>query len=110
MLSKSPHARQRLVDSTATAAPHTLACEWKRGRLSGAAMGVITLHVPGMTRRSLVRVLTARVRDLPGVQTVEANADTAVLIVHGTATERQGCAPLAEAGFPAGDQAEAGGG
>ena len=69
-------------------------------------MAVITLHVPGMTCRSLVRVVTARVRDLPGVQTVEANADTAVLIVHGTATERQVCGALAEAGFPASDEPE----
>jgi copper chaperone CopZ len=64
-------------------------------------MAVITLHVPEMTCRRLVRVVTARVRDLPGVEMVEANVDTAVLVVHGTATERQVCVALAEAGFPA---------
>jgi copper chaperone CopZ len=62
----------------------------------------VMLHVPGMTSRRLIRIVTARVRDLPGVATVEVNVDTAVVVVHGTATAAQICVALAEAGFEAG--------
>jgi hypothetical protein len=60
---------------------------------------VITLHIPAMTGRRLVRLVTARVRDVPGVDAVEARADTATLIVHGSATEGQVRAALTGAGF-----------
>lgn len=46
-------------------------------------MASITLHVPDMTDRQALRRVTARLRDLPGVFSVEADLATAVVIVHG---------------------------
>lgn len=50
-------------------------------------MAAITLTVPAMTCRLGVRVVTARLRDLRGVEVVQANARTAVLIVRGEVSE-----------------------
>lgn len=83
------------MDSGTTAARTTLS----RYRWTGEAIAVITLHIPAMTCRRLVRAVTARVRDLSGVDAVEARADTATLVVHGTATEGQVRAALTHAGF-----------
>jgi copper chaperone CopZ len=52
-------------------------------------MAVITVQVPGMRCRRCVRSVTSRLRDLPGVVTVEANAATGELVVRGEVTERQ---------------------
>jgi copper chaperone CopZ len=68
-------------------------------------MTVITLHVPGMTSRSRLRTVTARLRDLPGADTVEANADTAMVAVHGDISEADVRAALSDVGFPATDPA-----
>jgi len=46
-------------------------------------MAVIALRVPGMTCRRCVRIVTARLRDLPGVVMVAADAATAEVVVHG---------------------------
>jgi copper chaperone CopZ len=59
-------------------------------------MAVIALRVPGMTCRRCVRIVTARLRDLPGVVMVEEEAATAELIVHGEVSEDRVRAALAE--------------
>lgn len=46
-------------------------------------MASVTLHVPDMTDRQALRRVTARLRDLPGAFSVEADLATAVVIVHG---------------------------
>ena len=67
-------------------------------------MAVTTLRVPGMTSRQRLRAVTARLRDLPGAVTVEANADTQLVAVHGEVSEAQIRAALADVGFPAADR------
>ena len=52
-------------------------------------MAVITVQVPDMRCRRCVRSVTARLRDLPGVVTVEANATTGEVVVRGEVTDRQ---------------------
>lgn len=60
-------------------------------------MASITLHVPDMTDRQALRRVTARLRDLPGVTSVEADLATAVVIVHGNnVSPEQARAALAE--------------
>ena len=86
-------------DSAATARPARL--RRVGNELQNEASPIIALHVPEMTCRSRVRAVTARVRDLPGVETVAANAATATLVVHGSVTEPTVRAVLAEMGFPA---------
>ena len=63
-------------------------------------MAVIELHVPGMTGRHSVRVVTARLRDLPGVVMVAADAAAAEVVVHGDVSEDQVRAVLADVMFP----------
>jgi copper chaperone CopZ len=63
-------------------------------------MAVIELHVPGMTCRHSVRVVTARLRDLPGVVMVAADAAAAEVVVHGDVSEDQVRAVLADVMFP----------
>jgi copper chaperone CopZ len=63
-------------------------------------MTVIALHVPGMRCRRCVRSVTSRLRDLPGVVTVEANATTGALVVRGEVTERQVRDALADVPLP----------
>jgi copper chaperone len=50
---------------------------------------VVEMQVPGMTCRHCVRAVTARLRDLPGVLAVEADAENARLVVHGDVTADQ---------------------
>jgi copper chaperone CopZ len=64
-------------------------------------MAVIALHVPGMTCRRCVRIVTARLRDLPGVILVESNAVAEEVIVHGDVSGDQVRAALADVTFPA---------
>ena len=59
-------------------------------------MAVIALHVPGMTCRRCVRIVTARLRDLPGVVMVAADAAAAEVVVHGEVSEDRVRAALAE--------------
>jgi copper chaperone CopZ len=66
-------------------------------------MTLITLQVPGMTSRNRLRTVTARLRDLPGAVTVEADADTAIVAVHGDISETDVRAALTDVGFPATD-------
>jgi len=60
---------------------------------------VVELQVPGMTCRHCVRAVTARLRDLPGVVAVEADAENAKLVVHGEVTAEQVQAAVAEVPF-----------
>lgn len=75
--------------------------------LSGAdedgsdAMPCTTLTVPAMDCRHAVRLVTARLRDLPGVETVEADPRSSTLVVQGEVPERTVRSVLAAAGFPA---------
>ncbi len=62
-------------------------------------MAVIALCVPRMTCRRCVRIVTARLRDLPGVVMVAANAAAAEVIVHGEVSEDRLRAALAEVSF-----------
>ena len=76
-------------------------------------MAVIALHVPGMTCRHRIRIVTARLRDMPGVIMVAADAVAAQVVVHGEVSEVQVRAVLAGVMFPVDggcDGAEAPGG
>jgi copper chaperone CopZ len=59
-------------------------------------MTVIALHVPGMTCRHCVRIVTARLRDLPGVVMVAADAAAEEVTVQGEVSEDRVRAALAE--------------
>jgi copper chaperone CopZ len=47
-------------------------------------MREMTLHVAGMACRQCVREVTARLRDVPGVQTVVAQAATSTVRIGGS--------------------------
>lgn len=49
-------------------------------------MSEMTLHVSGMGCRRCVREVTARLRDVPGVQTVVADAATSTVRLSGSMT------------------------
>lgn len=66
-------------------------------------MAVIAMRVPDMRCRRCVRLVTARLRDLPGLVTVEADTRTAELVVHGDVTEDQLRDALAEVALPGND-------
>ena len=63
-------------------------------------MAVIAMHVPDMRCRRCVRSVTARLRDLPGVVTVEGDARTSQLVVRGDLTEEQVRNALADVALP----------
>ena len=63
-------------------------------------MSTLTLLVPGMTCRHCVRKVTAALRDVPGVQQVQADLTTATVVLSGGATVADVLAALDEAGFP----------
>jgi len=60
-------------------------------------MTPITICVPWMTGRRCVRIVSARLRDLPGVDLVHADPSTGALLVHGNVTAEQIHAVVAEA-------------
>ena len=62
---------------------------------------MIVLRVPRMTSRRSVRTVTAGLRDLPGVETIQADSSTASLVVEGTVLERDVRLTLTELGFSA---------
>jgi copper chaperone CopZ len=62
-------------------------------------VSVVEMQVPGMTCRHCVRAVTARLRDLPGVVAVEADSQTARLVVHGDVTADDVQAALREVSF-----------
>jgi copper chaperone CopZ len=54
-----------------------------------------------MASRGDVRAVTAALRDLPGVETIQADSVTASLVVEGTVLERDVRLMLTELGFSA---------
>jgi copper chaperone CopZ len=60
---------------------------------------VVIVNVPDMCCRHDVREVTARLRDLDGVETVQADAGTAVVTVRGTVSEDLVRRTLEEIGF-----------
>ena len=64
-------------------------------------MSTLTLLVPGMTCRHCVRKVTAVLRDVPGVQLVQADLTTTTVVLSGEPTVVEVLAALDAAGFPA---------
>lgn len=64
-------------------------------------METLTLRVPAMTCRHAVRTVTAVLRDVVGVQTVQADAATATVRVSGTMAAAEVFRALRECGHPA---------
>jgi copper chaperone CopZ len=63
-------------------------------------MSMLTLLVPGMTCRHCVRKVTAVLRDVPGVQLVQADLTTTTVVLHGETTAADVLAAVDRAGFP----------
>ena len=61
----------------------------------------LTLCVPGLTCRHAVRLVSARLRDVPGVESVEVDGPAGWVVVRGVVDARQVRAALVEAGYPA---------
>ena len=60
----------------------------------------LTMCVPGLTGRHAVRVVSARLRDVPGVQSVEVDAPAGLVVVRGPVDSQQVRAALVAAGYP----------
>jgi copper chaperone CopZ len=60
---------------------------------------VVIVSVPDMCCRHDVRAVTGRLRDLDGVETVQADAGAAVVVVRGTVSEETVRHALAQIGF-----------
>lgn len=71
--------------------------ETRAGRKPARA---VHLQVPAMSCRRCVRTVTARLRDVPGVATIEADAQTRSLVLAGTMTVADVVAALEECGYP----------
>lgn len=61
----------------------------------------VGLRVPGMNGRQLVRLVTARLVDLPGVELVRADGATGIVVVQGAVSEEELRVALADLGLPA---------
>jgi hypothetical protein len=59
----------------------------------------VTLQVPELNGRASVRVVTARLRDVPGVEIVQADQATGVIVVQGSMSEQEVRIALACVGF-----------
>ncbi len=62
-------------------------------------MRSFTLFVPGMTCRHCVRTVTAVLRDVPGVQLVQADLTTTTVVLHGDPSPSDVLAALEKGGF-----------
>ena len=60
----------------------------------------LTMCVPGLTCRHAVRVVSAMLRDVPGVESVVVDGPTGLVVVGGPVDAQQVCAALVEAGYP----------
>ena len=60
----------------------------------------LTMCVPGLTSRHAVRVVSAQLRDVRGVQSVEVDAPAGLVVVRGPVDAREVRAALVEAGYP----------
>ena len=63
-------------------------------------MSTLTLRVPGMTCRHCVRKVTAVLRDVPGVQLVQADLTTSTVVLHGNPAVSDVLSALDRGGFP----------
>lgn len=91
--------RQRRGDSLWTVPRATVVC------VTEAAHGprditALRVRVPAMTCRRCVRTVTARLRDVPGVATIEASASDRTVALGGTMTARDVLAALDDSGYP----------
>jgi copper chaperone CopZ len=68
-------------------------------------MDPITMWLPWMVGRRWVRIVSACVQDLPGVETVHADPETGMLLVHGNVTAEQIRAALPPFGCEQDDRA-----
>jgi len=59
----------------------------------------VTVGVPGLTGRSDVRLVSARLRDVPGVLSVEVDAAAGVVVVRGSVDAPAVRAALLEVGY-----------
>jgi copper chaperone CopZ len=66
----------------------------------------VRVSVPGLTCRHAVREVSARLRDVQGVQSVEVDAVSGRVVVRGAGDPREVNAALAEIGFPPRPDAE----
>jgi len=60
----------------------------------------LTMRVPGLTCRHAVRVVSARLRDVPGVESVEVDGPAGRVVVRGPVDAQQVRAALVRAGYP----------
>ncbi len=60
----------------------------------------LRMCVPGLTCRHAVRVVSARLRDVPGVESVEVDGPAGWVVVGGPVDAQQVRAALVEAGYP----------
>jgi copper chaperone CopZ len=63
-------------------------------------MMAVTMCVPGLSGGQAVRVVSARLRDVPGVQSVEVDAPAGLVVVRGQVDARHVRAALVAAGYP----------
>jgi copper chaperone CopZ len=61
----------------------------------------VTMRVPALTGRHAVRVVSARLRDVPGVESVEVDGPAGWVVVRGPVDAEQVRAALVQAGYPA---------
>lgn len=64
-------------------------------------MDTLELRVPEMTCRHCVRTVTACLRDVEGVETIQADAEAATVVLSGTMTVADVHRSLAACGYPA---------
>lgn len=60
----------------------------------------LRLRIPTMSCRHCVRSVTARLRDVPGVATIEASAADRTVVLAGTMSVRDVLAALDDCGYP----------
>ena len=60
----------------------------------------VTMRVPGLMCRHAVRAVSARLRDVPSVQSVEVDALAGLVVVRGPVDYQQVRAALVAAGYP----------
>ena len=68
---------------------------------------MISVHIPAMTSRRCVRAISARVNDVPGVQTLEVDLSTGVVRVTGLADLAAVAAAIRSAGYDVDECADA---